>query len=390
MAVKSRYIIKNILEDLKDKMVFLGGPRQVGKTTAARELISKGFKTSYYLWDKISDRRIALKGEWAPDSDLIILDEFHKHTKWKTWIKGEYDTHKKRYRFLLTGSARLNIYRRGGDSLQGRYHYYALHPFSLGELNNITPSLKPFDELSFRDKAYSKELSTLLEFGGFPEPLLKQDKRFLRRWQNERIERFFREDIRDLTMVRDLGTLSLLADLLPERVSSILSINALAEDLQVNYRTVANWLDIFERFYYSFRLPPFQSRKIASVRKEKKLYLWDWSIVDEEGERLENCVASHLLKYCDYLYSYEGYKITLSYLRDSTGREVDFLVTVKNRPWFAVEVKNNDSSVSKNLLYFKDKLSIPYTYQAVKKCRNERINNGVRIMPVDKFLTAFI
>ena len=128
----------------------------------------------------------------------------------------------------------------------------------------------------------------LYKFGGFPEPLIKQNHRFLRRWHNERTERFFKEDIRDLTMIRDFGNLTLLSDLLPERTSSILSINSLAEDLQVNFRTVANWLDTFELFYYCFRIPPYQSKKIAAVRKEKKLYLWDWSVIEEDGQRLEN------------------------------------------------------------------------------------------------------
>jgi len=390
MDIKDRYLTENIKEDLKEKMVFLSGPRQVGKTTTARELVSRDFNSSYYIWDKISDRRIALKGEWPPDSELIILDEFHKHSKWKTWIKGEYDTCKDRYSFLLTGSARLNIFRRGGDSLQGRYHYHILHPFSIAETVNLTPLIKPFDELIFHDDPGSEGLSILLEFGGFPEPLIKQDNRFLRRWHNERVERFFKEDIRELTMIRDFGNLSLLTELLPDKTSSILSINSLAEDLQVNYRTVANWLDTFDQFYYCYRIPPFQSRKIASVRKEKKLYLWDWSVIEEDGQRLENLVASHLLKYCDYLYSYEGYKVSLFFLRDSTGREIDFLFTVNNKPWFSVEVKNNDSTVSKNLFYFKEKLSIPYNYQVVKRCRNERMQKGVRVMPASKFLTAFI
>lgn len=391
MSIKDRYLTEKIQEDLKEKMVFLGGPRQVGKTTAARDLIAKNFITSYYNWDKLSDRRIALKGEWPPDYELIILDEFHKHTKWKTWIKGEYDSYKDQYRFLLTGSARLNIYCRGGDSLQGRYHYYTLHPFSIAEINRLDPDTKPFDKLVFHDSPDPEIFSALYTFGGFPEPLIKQNHRFLRRWHNERTEQLFKEDIRDLTMIKDIGNLSLLSELLPEKTSSILSINSLAQDLQVNFRTVANWLDTFELFYYCFRIPPYQTKKIAAVRKEKKLYLWDWSVVEEDnGQKLENFVAAHLLKYCNYLYAYEGYKVSLSFLRDSTGREVDFLVSCDNKPWFSVEVKNNDSSPSKNLFYFKEKLSIPYNYQIVKKCRNERMHKGIRVMAVDKFLTAFI
>ena len=367
MNIKPRYLTENIIEDLNEKMVFLGGPRQVGKTTAAKELVARNIKSSYYNWDRISDRTAALRGEWVPDYKLIILDEFHKHSKWKTWIKGEFDTHKDIYQFLLTGSARLNIFRRGGDSLQGRYHYYTLHPFSIAELMNSKTAVKPMQELVFNESSHDEEFNALFDFGGFPEPFLKQNRRFLRRWHMEKTERFFSEDIRELTFIKDFGNLALLADILPDKTSSILSINSLAEDLQVNFRTVANWLDTFEQFYYCFRIPPFQSKKIAAVRKEKKLYLWDWSAIENDGQKLENFIAYHLLKFCNYLYSYEGYDIALSFLRDSTGKEVDFIVTFNNKPWFSVEVKNSDSTISKNLYYFRDKLSIPFNYQVVKK-----------------------
>ena len=207
-------------------MVFLGGPRQVGKTTTVKELVSKEYISSYYLWDKIKHRRSAIQGEWPPDAELIILDEFHKHSKWKTWIKGEYDTYKTKYKFVLTGSARLNIYRRGGDSLQGRYHYYTLHPFSIAEILNTYPCFEPHKEPIFQKPINISGFNMLYEFGGFPEPMIKQDKRFLRRWHNERTERFFKEDIRELTAIKDFGNLLLLSDLLPERVGSILSINS--------------------------------------------------------------------------------------------------------------------------------------------------------------------
>jgi len=250
---KNRYLETPIKNDLKDKMVFLGGPRQVGKTTLASEKIGIHFKSHYLTWDKISQRNQALRGEWPPDVELIILDEFHKQKNWKTWIKGEYDVHKSRLNFLLTGSARLNIYRKGGDSLQGRYHFHTLHPFSLKELMGDTIPDTEINEPLFINPD-REGFSALLQFGGFPEPLFKQDKRFLNRWHNEKNERFFREDIRDLTAINHLGTLSLMADMLPERVSSILSINSVAEDLQVNFRTASNWLDTFDELYYCFRI----------------------------------------------------------------------------------------------------------------------------------------
>ena len=388
MKLENRYLAKPVEEDLSEKMVFIGGPRQVGKTTLARDCIAVNFKSGYYSWDKIDQRKKALRGEWNPDVELILLDEFHKYRQWKSWIKGEYDVYKNKYRFLLTGSARLNIYRKGGDSLQGRYHYYTLHPFTYSEVNGFAPQVQPGRELTFKNEG--KSLDALLTFGGFPEPFIKQEARFLRRWNNEQVERLFQEDIRELTNIKDIGSLTLLANFLPGKVASILSINSLARDLQVNFRTVAAWLDVFESFYYCFRIAPYQSNLIASVRKEKKLYLWNWSVLEEEGPKLENLVALHLLKTCDYLYDYEGWKVSLFYLRDSTGREVDFLLTLNQEPWVAVEVKTKDKKLSGSLAYFKGKMNIPYCYQIVQHSTEDYMKGGIRVMPVEKFLTALI
>ncbi len=388
MKLENRYLSGPVEEDLLEKMVFVGGPRQVGKTTLARDCVASKYKSSYYSWDKIDQRKKALTGEWNPDVELILLDEFHKYREWKSWIKGEYDVYKDKYRFLLTGSARLNIYRKGGDSLQGRYHYYTLHPFSYAEINDFKPQVQPGQELSFKEKG--NDLDALITYGGFPEPFIKQEARFLRRWNNEQVERLFKEDVRELTNIKDIGSLTLLANLLPGKVASILSINSLARDLQVNFRTVSNWLDVFETFYYCFRIAPYQSKMIASVRKEKKLYLWNWSRLEEEGPKLENLVALHLLKYCDYLYDYEGWKVSLFYLRDSNGREVDFLLTLNQEPWFAVEVKTKETKLSGSLVYFKEKLRIPYCYQIVHRSMDDFIKGGIRVMPVEKFLTALI
>lgn len=390
MELRKRYLLKPVMKDLAETMVFIGGPRQVGKTTLARDLIGENYNSQYYNWDKTAHRLKAIKGEWPAQAELIVLDEFHKHARWKSWIKGEYDVHHRKYKFLLTGSARLNIYRKGGDSLQGRYHYHTLYPFTYGEISGNESHVKPGEELIFNEDVKNDNLEILYQFGGFPETLLRQDSRFHRRWHNERMERFFKEDIRELTSLKNLGTLTLMADLLPEKVSAILSINSLANDLQVNFKTAANWLDVFENFYYLFRLPPYQTKKVASVRKEKKMYLWDWPLVENEGARIENLVALHLLKYCSFLYEYGGWRVSLMYLRDSTGREADFLVTFNNNPWFAVEVKNNEKKISKNLIYFKEKLNIPFCYQVVYHMEEEFLKSGIRVMPAAKFLSALI
>jgi len=388
-VLKNRYIQSSVLKDLQEKMVFLAGPRQVGKTTLARDIIGKKLSSCYFLWDKIAQRTQALQGEWPSDKKLIILDEFHKFRKWKSWIKGEYDTLKTNYRFLLTGSARLAVYRRGGDSLQGRYHYYRLHPFSLAELEGKIYSQKPGQELEFFN-FNNKNFELLNKFGGFPEPLQKQNEKHLRRWHLERIEKIINEDVRDLTLIQDIGNLTLLSKLLIDRASSICSINSLAEDLHVHFNTISKWIYILEELYYCFRLSPFFSKKILSVRKEKKIYLWDWSQVEEVSLRIENLVAQHLLKFCHYLKDAEGWDVDLYYLRDQTGREVDFLVTLHDQPWLAIEVKQNDTELSRALLYFKEKLKIPYCYQLVLKDDQDFIKNDIRVITIKKFLTALL
>lgn len=389
--IKKRYLTEFVVEDLAEKMVFIGGPRQVGKTTIARDLIAKQFNQSgYYNWDSKSDRRKIMQSNWPGNADLIIFDEIHKYKKWKSFVKGEYDTLKNKYHFLIIGSARLDLYRKGGDSMLGRYHYYRLHPFSLAELIGKVTIPEVMKEIPIRLRREKETLKALDKFGGFPEPFLKQNTRVLRRWHNEKTERLFREDIRDVEQVRDIVSMQLLGDLLPEKTGSLLSINSLREDLEVSHRAVSSWLNILESFYYCFRIYPFVGKNFRSLKKEAKLYLWDWSEVENEAVRFENCVASHLLKLIHFLRDYEGHKANLYFLRSVEKKEVDFFVTIAEKPWFAVEAKMNDTNVSPHLFYFKEKLNIPFCYQIVKKGDVDSFIKGVRIVSADRFLAGLI
>ena len=391
--LRDRYLERSIVSDLKSKMVFIGGPRQVGKTTLA-EIIAKKYyrKYAYLNWDNREDRKNIIQGKMGADFPLVIFDEIHKYRKWKNYLKGEFDKNKDKFAILVTGSARLDLYRHGGDSLMGRYHYYRLHPFSVAEVLKRNKVPHPFKELkSFDNRKKSKKVfADLLKFGGFPEPFLKKDLKTLRRFHNERIDRLIKGDIRDIEQVRDLSALQVLVELLPAKVGSLLSLNSLREDLQVTHKTVSLWIDILERFYYHFRIYPFSTKVIKSLRKEPKMYLWDWSEVDEEGARFENMVASHLLKFVHFLHDAEGYKAELFFLRDIEGREVDFLVTVDRRPWFAVEAKVKETKPSKYLKYFADRLKIPFTYQVVEKADVDFYQKGSRIISADKFLSGLI
>ena len=390
---RERYLETSIVQDLESKMVFVAGPRQVGKTTVARHVLRAWKAGTYLAWDNREDRAVMRAARWPAGRALVVLDELHKWRGWKRWLKGEFDKHRERLRFLVTGSARLDVYRRGADSLQGRYHHYRLHPFSVAEAAGcVDPVLPvPGNELVVEARPSAADaLSALVRFGGFPEPFLAASDRSARRWQKERLERFFREDVRDLEAVRDLGAVQLLADMLPERVGSPLSLNALREDLEVSHRAVAHWVDVLERLYHAFRVPPFTSPSVRALRRMPKAYLWDSSLVAAPGPRFENLVALHLLKLCHLLEDREGYPVALNYLRDRAGREVDFLVSYKARPWFAVEVKLAASRVDPALAYFRDRLEIPWAYQVTLEGDRDFVENGVRVLPAAKFLSSLV
>jgi uncharacterized protein len=387
--MRMRYLEEQIRRDLQEKMVFLSGPRQVGKTTLAKSLLS-GEGDRYYNWDRREDRKEILSGRWPAVAGTVVLDELHKYRRWKGWIKGEYDTHGTRIRFLITGSARLDIYRKGGDSLQGRYHAHRLHGFSVGELRQTSKKVEAGAPLDFPEEVDQEALASLLRFGPFPEPFLKQDGRVLRRWQKERLDRFFREDVRELENVRDLSSMELLADLLRERAGSLLSLQALREDLDVSHRAVSHWMDILERLYFCFRISPFTHKTVRALKKTPKVYLWDWSSVPDAGHRFENLVAGHLLKLKHALEDQEGYRVGLHYLRDASKREVDFLMTVEMKPWFAVECKAGTGPASPSLRYFGERLKIPHLYQIHLEGREDVLDGMVRVMPAAKFLAALV
>jgi len=368
--ILTRYLAPFIKEDLEKKMVFLGGPRQVGKTTLAQSLL-KNFTDehpAYLNWDSALHKQKIKNREWPKTEKLIVLDEVHKYRDWRNLVKGLYDTLKNSHSFLVTGSARLDHFRKGGDSLLGRYHYYRLHPYSL-------------PELEFANGALQK----LLKFGGFPEPFHSADERNLRRWHIQRLERLVRTDLRDLEDVRDLDKVYALAEELPNRVGSPLSLNSLSHDIEVDFKTIRRWLGILSSLYYSFQIAPFGSTKIRAVKKEQKLYLWDWSQVENPGLRYENMMASHLLKYCHYLEDVEGYKMELRFLRDTDKREIDFVVIKNKKPIFAVECKHGEGSVSPHIFYFRNRTSIPHFYQVHLGTAHRQVDDRISILPFADF-----
>ncbi len=391
--METRYLTKFLTDDLEKKMVFLGGPRQVGKTTLARTIAENETTHAYMNWDSPQHRLKITRQQWPPGTTCLVFDEIHKYDQWKNLIKGIWDTRTNQEKIIVTGSSKLNIFRTSGDSLLGRYHYHILHPFSLKELvgDLLTDMEMPAHchTLVFPEK--SEDVKDLFKFGGFPEPLLEGEERTLLRWQNERFERIFREDIRDAEKVRFLSQVELLGALIPDRVASPLSLASLSQDVQTSPKTIINWMDLLCRNYYCFRVMPFHSRLERAIKKESKYYLWDWSQVENKGPRFENMVASHLLKFCDFYYYVYGLKIELRYLRDREGREVDFLVTWNKIPWFMVECKFKPSS-HRPLSYFGDRLNIKQRFMVTMDEQQHYLDkkNNMHVIPASKFLMALI
>ena len=366
-----RYLRDRIAEDLRSKMVFVGGPRQVGKTSLARSLLPSPSAELNY---DVPAQRAAILARELPPGDLWFFDEIHKYRGWRNLLKGLFDEHGRRVRILVTGSARLDLYRYGGDSLQGRYFHLRLHPFSVAELGG-----------------HDDALPALLALGGFPEPLASGSERFARRWSLAYRERLVREEIASLEAVSDLGRLELLAMTLPSRVGSPLSLNGLREDLQVSHQTVSRWADVLERVYAIFRLAPFGAPRLRAVRKERKHYHYDWTTVADPGARFENLVASHLLKWVEHQIDTEGRELELRYFRDVDGREVDFVVTERMQPIAFVECKTADAPVGTGLRYLRRRFPAVTSWQVSATGTRDFVDaDGIRVAPATVLLRELV
>jgi len=363
-----RYLQPSVEDDLARKMVFLGGPRQVGKTSLGKQLIPDA--NAYLNWDVAAHRALILRQQ-LPATDAWFFDEIHKYRLWRGYLKGLFDLHGNSKRILVTGSARLDYYRFGGDSLQGRYHYLRLHPFSVAELGIKT-----------RD-----DFEQLLRLGGFPEPFFSGSERQTRRWARDYRDRLMREEVTSLERIDNLGQLELLVMRLPELVGSPLSLNALREDLSLSHRTVGNWIDVLERLYAIFRISPFGAPRIRAVKKMQKHYHFDWSIVQDEGARFENLVASHLQKWVHWQQDVEGRDAELRYFRDTDGREVDFVVMVGGQPVSFIECKLADGDIGSGMRYLKQRFPKVDAWQvAIRTTRDYLTREGVRVAPVLRLL----
>lgn len=371
-----------------NKMIFLFGPRQVGKTTLSKNHLKRNQDEDlYFNWDDPYVRKEYEKNPHFLKSyisksknqhPLIVFDEIHKTKNWKNILKGLYDVHLDEAQFMVTGSARLDYFRSSGDSLVGRYFSYKMLPLSICEASNDFSSMVSSDMVlaypnekkilklleNHNEKIFKKTFQQLFEYGGFPEPFLKKDKAFSIKWRRDYSSLLTKEDIRDLTRIHDIRGIEQLVLSLPDRVGSPLSVNSLREDLQTSHKTVTNWLEALRKVYLIFYVMPWSGSITRSIKKEVKFYFYDWTFIEDPGVRFENMTAIMLLRMISRFNELGLGNFELRYVRTKEKEEVDFLIIKDNKPYALFEAKKSDESIAKSGHYFSNIFKVPY-YQLV-------------------------
>ena len=367
-----RYLQAAITADLRDKIVLVSGPRQSGKTTLSRMI----YPDHQYLNHDLAEHRLLLREKsWDRRKPLVVFDELHKMQGWKAWLKGVYDVEGLPPALLVTGSARLEAFRRTGDSLAGRYFHFRLHPVDVKEA------------VTHAGLEAEAALARLLRVGGFPEPFLHASERWYRRWRRSHVDAILREDMLTLSAVRDIQSLETLIELLRRRVGSPVSADSLARDLQKSRNTVQGWLELLENLYVVFRVTPWHRNVARSLLKASKVYFHDSAMpVGDDGVRLENLVACAMLKETHRAEDVAGEDVALHYVRDRDGRESDFLVVRDGKPRLLVEVKWADATPSPHLRRFfaDERMLRVQVVGALPQARS--FPDGLRVEPAAPFL----
>jgi predicted AAA+ superfamily ATPase len=347
-----------IISDLAHKMVFLVGPRQAGKTWLSKQIASEYQNHMYLNYDVSEHREIIRNKQWIDGVDLIIFDEIHKMKGWKNYLKGVYDTKSESMHILVTGSARMDIYRSAGDSMAGRFFVHHIMPFSWAELSAVDTD----ETISFQ---------RLFERGGFPEPLLVEESDFSARWRALYTDTLLRQDVLEIQEVEKVSAIRHVYELLKSKVGSTISYQSIAQDVGISAPTVKRYITILEALYVVFVIRPYTNKVSRSILKEPKIYFFDYSALDDIGAKFENMIALSLYRHSLWKQDVKGLSYRIGFVRTKEGKEVDFvIIDEKNNPELLVEVKTSDTSLSKNLQYFSNKYNIP-AVQLVKNITTE-------------------
>ena len=370
-----RYLESIIRKDSDSKIVLVSGPRQCGKTTLAKNLFNDYI---YFNYDLEEDRQMLRNKQWRRDGDCVIFDELHKMPEWKRWIKGIYDTEGLKTRMIITGSVNVESFMKVGDSLAGRYFHLRLHPIDIKE------------GVTYLNRSPAEMFKSLLDYSGFPEPFLKHANQFYRRWQRTHTDIILKQDFLDVYAVKSIKLITILLDLLKPRVASTVSFYNLANDLQVDSKTVKNWIQLLENFYIVFRVTPYHKKVVRSILKEPKYYFFDAGRIADTGAKVENLVACSLLKEVHFVEDTQGLDAKLHYLRTKDGQELDFLITVDGKPLICFEVKLSDSLPSKSFNHFRKYLEIKECIQLVADLDREfDTQDGIKVRNLAEFLSKF-
>ena len=369
-----RYLHPFLVKDLKQKILLIAGPRQAGKTTLAKQL---GSSFEYLNYDEQDHHKIFLEKSWDRKKKYIIFDELHKKKHWKLWLKGLYDTEGLPPGMVVTGSARLNTYKKTGDSLAGRFFYFRLHPFDLKEINKL--------------KICSPEtaLQRISQFGPFPEPFLKAKPSFYGKWKKSHLDIMLRQDVFQWQEgLKSISSLETLVQLLRGRVGSPVSYTSLAEDLQCAPKTIKHWLNILENLYIVFKVTPYHKNLARSLLKAPKYYFYDSAQVLNFPACLENITACALLKELNFREDVYGEQWQLFYLRNKDKKEVDFMIAKNNNPLCMVEVKTSQDHVSEGLSFFANKFKKAKKIQIVHQLKREKtFPNGIEVRKAHNWLS---
>lgn len=350
-------------------MVVLSGPRQVGKTTLAKELMANYRRPQYLNWDVIEDRRILTAQSWGPRTDLLVLDEIHKMPEWKSYLKGVYDGRSEAQAILVTGSARMDTFRQSGESLAGRYFQARLHPFSVREWVELTGA-RPEDALD-----------RIIERGGMPEPFLAEDATQADRWRQQYFTDLVREDVLEFSRIQEIKAMRLLLEMLRTRIGSPVSITSLARDIQVAPNTITKYLDILEALYIVFLVRPYHHNVARAILKEPKVYFFDTGYVQgDEGAKWENACATMLLKHAHFEQDIRGMQTSLHYIRTKDGAEVDFALGHDGKLTHLIECKHADQRVATALVKFANSFPEAQAIQLVRELRQEEYRRPVSIL----------
>lgn len=349
------------------------GPRQVGKTTLSKTLSSS---FAYYNYDISKDRRIFKDQEWDHSKEIVIFDEIHKMKNWKRWLKGLYDEGlAQRQHIVVTGSARLDIAKKMGDSLAGRFFSFRLNPLDLKELRGYGSPAENYKKL--------------ISLSGFPEPFFKNSERFYNLWRKTHSDLIIRQDLLTLENVKDIEGIELLVDLLATKVGSTISYNSLAEDIQRDDKTIKKWLGLLEQMYIVFRVSPYSKNISRGIKKAGKYYFYDCARVEgAEAQKLENLVALSLKKEIEYQEDCNGIRGELLFAQTREKNEIDFIVTQKGRSTRLIEVKLSEETVSKNFALFEKYFPNAEKIQLVKNLTaSYQSKSGVQVVSAIDYLT---